>query len=315
MRWRLVALALTSASLLACAAILGIEDGIPRGEPDASDAQITPDSAQDVVVVDAGACNLASPFGAPVSLGAVNTSAAEQHPRLSPDELTVYFQRAVANAGWDLFVAKRASVTAAFDPPTPIAELDTASNEADLSVTPDGLRAFFASDRAGGLGGYDIWQASRDAASSTFALISPTANVSSTQSDDQSYYVPGTLYFASDRGSGGQDIYRAAELSGGFASPLLIPELASSAYDGFPVVATNELRIYFASTRADAGAFQIFTATRSTAGAPWDTPAVVTELTTFGNAIPGWISSDGCRLYLSSDHGGDYDLYVATKPK
>jgi Tol biopolymer transport system component len=182
-------------------------------------------------------------------------------------------------------------------------------------VSPDGLRAFFASDRTGGLGGLDIWQASRDAQTAPFDLVAPTANVSSTQNDNETYYVPGALYFASDRGTGGEDIYRAAENAGGFASPLLLPELASPAYDGFPVVSTDELRIYFGTTRADAGTFQIYTATRSTPSATWGTPNVVSEFTSFGNTIPGWISNDGCRLYLSSDHGGDYDLYVATKPK
>ncbi|HEY1957422.1 MAG TPA: hypothetical protein VGH28_17505 [Polyangiaceae bacterium] len=290
-----------------CADILGIDDGIARdGGGDASAVDATSDAPK-------GACNLASPFGTPAPLAALNTSAIEQHPRLSPDELTVTFQRVVVDAGYDLFTATRASVTASFMPPTPIAELDTPANEADLTVSPDGLRAFFSSDRAGGLGGYDIWQASRDASSSPWGDVAPTANVSSTQTDDTSYYVPGALYFSSTRGSGGADIYRASEQAGGFASPLLVAELSSSAGDAFPVVTTDELRIYFASTRADGGTWQPYTATRATASAPWDAPTLVTELATFGNAIPAWISPDGCRLYLSSDHGGDYDLYVATK--
>ena len=307
MRFRVLVLTVFVA---ACADILGIDDGIPRegGAPDVSqDAPPDVDAGK-------GACNLASPFGTPIALGGVNTQAVEQHPRLSPDELTLYFQRVDPDAGdFDLFRATRGDAAAAFQSPSPISELDTPSDEADLTVSPDGLRAFFGSNRANGLGAYDIWQAQRDAQSAPFDLVAPTANVSSTQNDHETYYVPGALYFASDRGTGGEDIYRAAEQAGGLASPLLVVELSSPAYDGFPVVSADELRIYFASSRGDGGALQPYTATRATKTAQWSTPTLVGELAGFGQAIPAWISPDGCRLYFSSNENGDYDLYVAAK--
>lgn len=310
MRLRLVLAACFAVA--GCADILGIDDGTPR---DGGGADVTVDAPSDAGVdAPKAPCNLASPFGTPAPLAALNSGAIEQHPRLSPDELTITFQRIVANSGFDLFTATRPSTTASFSPPSPIGDLDTPANEADLSVSPDGLHAYFASDREGGLGGYDIWQAERDAAASAWGLIAPTLNVNSTQTDNTSYYVPGALYFSSTRGTGGADIYRASEQSGGFASPLLVADLASPAGDAFPVVSTDELRVYFASTRGDGGAtWQPYTATRATAAAPWNAPTLVTELADFGNAIPGWISPDGCRLYLSSDKGGDYDLYVASK--
>ena len=298
--------------LAGCADILGIDDGIPRdgGAVDATFDAPTPDATPDAPKA---ACNLAGPFGKPVALGSLNTSAIEQHPRLSPDELTITFQRTSLTNDYDLYTASRVDAGAPFDTATAIAELDTPANEADMTTSADGLRAFFASDRFGGLGGYDIWQASRDASTAPFGSIAPTANVSSTVSDSMTYYVPGTLWFASDRGSGGLDIYRAAEQAGGFASPLLVPELASPAADGFPVVSTDQLRIYFASTRGDAGSWQLYTATRAVATAPWNTPTLVTELAPFGNVLPAWISPDGCRLYLSDDSSGNYDMYVASK--
>jgi len=312
---RSVLIAFAGASVASCAAILGIDDGIPRG-----------DGGADVVALDAAgdagadadaaapACDLDASFGAPVALTTLNTSADENHPRLLPGELTVFFQRIVTNDGFDLFTATRASTSDPFGAPAPITELNTTSNDADLFVTTDGLRAYFASDRPGGLGGYDIWQASRDASAAPFGLIAPTANVSSTSSDSTTYYVPGALYFASNRGSGGLDIYRAEEQSGGFAAPLLVTELASPASDAFPVVSTDELRIYFASTRGDAGGYQVYTATRAVSSAPWETPTLVTELATAAtDVIPSWISPDGCRLYLSDDASGNYDTYFVSK--
>ena len=311
MRWPLFVLC---ASCAACASILGIDDGIPR-EAGAGDASPPIDAPAEAADVQSGPCNLALPFGAPVALGSLNTSFVEEQPRLSPDEKTIWFQRTSTSTGFDLYVATRASTSAQFDPPSPVGELDTATNEYDLTVSPDLMHAWFSSDRAGGLGANDVWQASRDASTAPFDLVSLTPNVSSSQSDHATYYVPGALYLVSNRGSGGDDIYRASEQSGGFASPLIIPELASPAADSFVVVSTNELHVWFASTRADAGGFQTYEATRAIATAPWNTPTVVPELASFGQTLPGWISADGCRLYLASDKNGDFDLYVATKSK
>ena len=106
----------------------------------------------------------------------------------------------------------------------------------------------------------------------------------------------------------------APPAAGGFAAPLLVVDLSSPAADAYPVVSTDERLVYFASNRGDGGTFQIYTSTRATASATWSTPSLVTELASFGNALPAWISPDACRLYLSSDQGGDYDMYVATKP-
>ena len=309
LRFAWVAAALAA---LGCADILGIDDGIAR-EGGAGDAalDVAADAPPDAPK---GPCNLAAPFGAPVAIAALNTSGVEQHPRLSPDELTVTFQRQDPVMGFDLFQATRPDKASSFAVPAAIAELDTTDNEADLTISPDGLRAYFASDRAGGLGSWDIWQASRSAITDPFGAIAPVANVSSTQSDNTTYYVPGALYFTSTRGSGGADIYRAAEQTGGFAAPLLVVDLSSPAADAYPVVSTDERLVYFASNRGDAGTFQIYVSTRATASATWSTPSLVTELASFGNALPGWRAADACRLYLSSDQGGDYDMYVATKP-
>jgi len=310
MRWRVLALGLVGTQVVACATILGIDDGIPReaGPDGMADTQVEarPEAAPP--------CNLNAPFSPPVALSALNTPAIEGQARLSPDELTVYFERVVVDAGYDLFTATRASSAVGFGSASPMAELNTPFDEGDITVSPDGLRSYFASDRAGGLGGWDIWQASRDAAASLFGTIALTPNVSSTQDDYQSYYVPGALYLASSRGTGGVDIYRAAEQSGGFASPLVIPELASPAFDGFVVVSFDELRVYFGSNRGDAGGFQIWTSSRVTTAQPWPSPGLVTELAGFGaNTVPTWISSDGCRLYLASDKSGNDDIYMASK--
>jgi hypothetical protein len=307
MRWRALALVLVGSPLAACAAILGIDDGIPREAGTDAVSDVTTE-VREV----APACDLTTPFQTPVALSSLNTPAVEAQARLLSDELTVYFERVVTDAGYDLFSATRTDTSSAFGAPSPITELDTPYDEGDITVAPNALLAYYASDQPGGLGGWDIWQAQRDASTAPFGTIALTENVSSTQNDFQSYYIPGALYFASDR-SGIVDIYRAAEQSGGFASPLLIPELGSPAYNGYPVVSFDELTIYLGSNRGDAGGFQIWTSSRALTSQPWPTPTLVTELASFGNTTPSWISSDGCRLYLTSDQSGNDDIYVASK--
>jgi Tol biopolymer transport system component len=312
MGWRPLALGFGTFWVAACASILGIDDGIPRGA-DGGDGAPLPEAHVDVQPEAQPACDPSAPFGTPVALSSLAAMAFQAQPRLLPAELAVYFERTVVDAGNDLLTAQRAQADAAFGMATSIPELDTPSNEEDPTLSPDGLRIFFTSDRPGGLGAYDIWQASRNATTDAFSTIALTANVSSTQDERHTYYVPGALYFASSRTSS-YHIYRAAEQSGGFASPLLVAELSSSGFDYCPVVTTDELRIYFASDRgSDAGANQVWTSVRSSTAQPWPTPTPVSELDAFGSVIPSWISDDGCRLYISSDHSGTWDMYVTSK--
>ena len=312
MQWRGIALGLVCVvPASACATILGIDDGIPRdggGSDVAADAPVEAAPPR---------CNPSAPFQTPVPLTALNTPGFEATPRLSPDELTVFFERLVmgdASSNSQIFMATRASSTGTFSPPSPVTELNAAGyNQEDPTLSPNALRVFFVSDRPGSLGLYDIWQADRDAATAPFTDIGLTPNVSSTQDDRQTYYVPGALYFTSTRGTN-YHIYRAAELSGGFASPLQIIELASAGNDYLPTVTPDELRIYFASNRLDGGAgYQIWTSVRTSTSQPWPTPTLVSELASFGNSDPSWISADGCHLYLSSDQSGNEDMYFATK--
>lgn len=73
----------------------------------------------------------------------------EVSPKLSPDELTLYFGRR-PNDGSDEFEIYRATRSATDQPfsnPTPIAELNTAGSDVDLALSPDGTTGYFASDR------------------------------------------------------------------------------------------------------------------------------------------------------------------------
>ena len=118
--------------------------------------------------------------------------------------------------GQDIYAAKRATDAPfgmpLFDPPAPVFELNTASNDQQPSVARDGLEVIFTSDRPGGQGGFDLWVATRASTSDPWsAPQNPGAPVNSSAADQRpAISWDGTeLYFGSTRpgGLGDQDLY------------------------------------------------------------------------------------------------------------
>ncbi|MBL0218244.1 MAG: PD40 domain-containing protein [Myxococcales bacterium] len=144
-----------------CRQILGIEDPVALIPTDAP-ADTGNDGASDGAIdgLEPATCMMrwsTTPvFGAPVALATLNSGADEDHPFLSPDELTIYFTRGV-----DVYTAKRSSLAAAFGAPVTEPSLNGTATEGKVFVSADDSRAFFASNRAGGSGGYDLWRGAR----------------------------------------------------------------------------------------------------------------------------------------------------------
>jgi hypothetical protein len=112
---------------------------------------------------------------------------------------------------FDLYVSERLP-DGTFGPATLIPALSSVAADPGMMVSFNGLEAFFASGRPGGIGGQDLWTAARD---TVFAPWSAPANlgpVVNTVGIDQRPYLASdrlTLYFASDRdgGHGALDLY------------------------------------------------------------------------------------------------------------
>ncbi|HWN69156.1 MAG TPA: hypothetical protein VNM90_16065 [Haliangium sp.] len=92
-------------------------------------------------------------FATPQTLAVVNTSDNEADPAFTADELVMVFAR-----GSDLYYATRASTDQDFSAPLPLTSINTDARESDPFVTADGCELFFASDRAGGMGGLDLYR-------------------------------------------------------------------------------------------------------------------------------------------------------------
>jgi Tol biopolymer transport system component len=298
-----------------------------RDSPESPAPDATPDAATDAPMPP---CDPSAPFRTPVLLPGpnINTTSEEGGPRLSADELTLYFSRNNGNGNAsDLFVAHRAHATDAFDPPTVLANVNSTSYEFDPTASVTQLTLFFTSDR---LGNQDLYVATRASVTSDFGI--PTdlpAPLNSSSNDAQPFLrADGSeLWFSSDRpgGEGYNDIYRAAKVGSSFGAPERVAELASPQYDYCPTLSEDGLVIFFASNRAatedaePAGAARIWSASRTHPSDPFGELQIESTLNSSGSSAdyPGWLSADGCRLYMSSNDRpggiGSEDIYLATR--
>jgi hypothetical protein len=82
------------------------------------------------------------------------------HATLSKDSLTMYLQGPLENGGWGIFRSRRAKVGGEWSQPEPLTALNnTKGLRGDMSpsLSADGAKLYFASDRPGGKGGLDLW--------------------------------------------------------------------------------------------------------------------------------------------------------------
>jgi hypothetical protein len=97
-------------------------------------------------------------FGSPVFLRNVNSADGEWMPDISVDGRTLFFCRSACTVLW---MARRATVRDDFGPPVRLpAQINVASTNASPTLSADGRTLYFSSNRAGGIGSYDLWQVS-----------------------------------------------------------------------------------------------------------------------------------------------------------
>ncbi|MCU0918679.1 MAG: discoidin domain-containing protein [Planctomycetes bacterium] len=111
-------------------------------------------------------CSRATPqelWGPALNCGAaVNSYSMESGPCLSPDGLAMFFESCRDNPPfvWDIWMTTRKSRSAAWGPAVKrAATVNTADNEWNPALSPDGRTLYFTSNRAGGRGNDDLYEA------------------------------------------------------------------------------------------------------------------------------------------------------------
>ena len=260
----------------------------------------------------ADACTF-GPFGAAQVLANVNTTGDEYGAWLSADGLELVFT-SNRTGNRDLYRATRSAITAAFDPPTSIAEVSTAANEDDAYVTPDGKELWF--NRTSGTL-ITIFRATRQGATGPFGAPAavPGVNQGGITSEGPFLTRDGlTIYFDSDRG-GTAEIYRAtrATTAADFGNVTRVVAMTPPKRAMSPELAADGVLFF----QTDAFTTRNALASAAPDGGGGFLPPGIAQLSngTTSEADPAF-SPDGQTLIFGSTRAGGpggYDLFQATR--
>ncbi len=277
-----------------------------------------------------------SDWSAPVNLGPiVNSVYTEAGSFISKDGLSFYFSSYLPGGygSLDIWVSQRASVDDSWGTPQNLGpDINTSGSDTTPTISLDGHWLFFASNRAGGFGGLDLYVSRRHNKRDDFGWQPPVNLGSGVNTaagergpayfeDDESGTI--TLYFSSTRpgGVGFEDIYASTlQPDETYGSAVLVPELSSPFYDSNPAIRRDGLEMILGSYRPGGiGDADLYVSTRASTADPWSPPVnlgvvVNSSVLDFRPAL----SFDGTELYFHSARSGGYggfDVYRSTRTK
>lgn len=187
------------------------------------------------------------------------------------------------------------------------------ADELRASLSADGRRIVWASNREGGAGGWDLWQArlqdQRWMDARPLPLNSAADEVDPLLSADGRW-----LYFASNRkgGRGGFDLYRApVNADGSFGTPQPLEAPLNSRQDERSPALADDGRLLFASNRpGGTGGWDLWTARAE--GAHFSTPAPVAGINSAADEVDGsWLGGGRALLFARSHEGGGTRVWLS----
>jgi len=269
-------------------------------------------------------------WSTPVNLGpAVNTSFSDSAPAVSKDGLSLYLTsvRPGGLGEGDIWVSQRSSVDDPWASPVNVPALNSPDTDQAPALSRDGHYLFFATDRAGGVGGLDIWVSRRENIHDDFDWETPVpiTEINSSRNDAGPAYFENDggrpqLYFQSQRpgGAGLADIYRSEQQEDGvWSTPQRVTELSSAFQEQRPTIRFDGLEIVFTSTRQGSVGFDLWVSTRARVNDAWSEP-VKLDINSPGGDTGPYLSGDGMTLYFTSDRAGSLasaDLWVSTRER
>lgn len=242
--------------------------------------------------------------------GASSSQASEENCTMSSTstELIFTIRRDLSDGqDFDLYVMKRPTLASPWQEPEEIVELNTNNVEGHPRLSSDDRTLYFASNRAGGFGGLDIWVSTRSALGQPWQPPQHVAEVSSMGPDKWLSPCDGGNYVM---------IRNSAPFEGrlGAGPPTQIDELSTGGFNSSTFLTADCRTLYFASDRN--GTNDLFETRRAAPGAPWSLPEVLTAYSTNeADEEDLWMSPDGHRLVYARSMRGvkDYDVFIAER--
>ena len=209
--------------------------------------------------------------------------------------------------------------------------INSASNDQQPAISKDGLSLYFASNRPGGLGGFDMYVSQRASVDDPWGSpvnLGPTINTTSGEGNPAFSRDEHFMFFQSDRpgGFGSRDIWASfrERTHDDFAwqpAVNLGAGVNSAADDNGPSYFENDdvgaPQLYFASDRPGGlGALDIYLS-EQTADGSFGPAVLVTELSSPRADSRPSIRHDGLEIFFQSSRVGSIglsnDLWVATR--
>jgi len=240
-------------------------------------------------------------WGAPEALDAGDALGGEAgDPTLSPDGRWLVFATGTRGLNAELYLAEL--VDGAPRAVEPLAAVNSPADELApaFGVDAGGWALFFASDRAGGPGGLDLWRAPY--ADGAFGAPEPLAGGVNSGADDTdpAPLLDGALVFASDRAHGRRtdfELYRAAPSprDGDVRELEPLEALNGPGDEREPCASPDGRALYFArAPDAAAADFDLWRSVHAERG--WLAPEPLAALNTPAAERGPWVSADGFAL-------------------
>ncbi|MCL5278497.1 MAG: protein kinase, partial [Planctomycetes bacterium] len=254
-------------------------------------------------------------FGAPISLDVAVPSFFPKQNRFvssfSSDGLEMFGWG--GPGGFDLWVLKRASPQDDWGPPENLGPVvNSASFEADSSISADGLELYFVSGRSGGYGGIDIYVTRRATRTSPWdppINLGPKVNGAYDERGISLSPDALELYFASGRpgGYGYGDIWVStrASRSDPWETPVNLGPVVNSAYnENFPSLSPDGLLLVFNVARPGGlGSSDLWMTRRASQRAPWGPVVNLGPIINSPEFDCGpCLAPDGSALYFAWDY-------------
>jgi outer membrane protein OmpA-like peptidoglycan-associated protein len=185
---------------------------------------------------------------------AINGNGHDASSGLSPDGKTLFVFKGTLRGGGDIYQSN--FVNGAWTTPKALDKnVNTPYHESSASLSYDGKRLFFVSEREGGMGGRDIWMSRWDAKKQGWGPAENLGGVVNSEYDEDGVYLHPdgtTLYFSSKghNSMGGNDIFYSEYKDGRWQTPVNIGYPINTPDDDvFFIVAADGRTAYYSSIR------------------------------------------------------------------
>jgi Tol biopolymer transport system component len=160
-------------------------------------------------------------LGGDVNTATGQENAADYLQSAEPGGGNLYFNRAILPAPPEIYYASISRDGETRGPAVYVSELNVVTaNDQHVTIRKDARELFFSSNRAGGLGSFDIWTSTRSNPNEAWSAPSPLGSPPNTAANDQQPTLSDdgrTMVFTSNRtgGAGGNDLWMATRSPGG----------------------------------------------------------------------------------------------------